>query len=268
LKEKLPVEINPKKWGAHLHQSFNQKGIPLTKNEWRIRRLKNRHKGKRCFIIGNGPSLTTDDLDKLKDEITFASNKIYLAFESTDWRPTYYSVCDDLVALNNKDLIKKVDAIQIHSSVVKSIMEDEQNHWVRCLSQERDWNEWEKFCFSNNLLLGAAMGGSVVYFQMQLAFYMGIKEIVLIGTDYSFNYLDNGDRVLVSSGEKNHFHSEYRKKGEKWNYPNLEKQYGAFKKAKSVFEQRGGIVNASRSTKLDVFPCRSFDEMVESLSCS
>ena len=37
---------------------------------------KNRYPGQRCFILGNGPSLTINDLNWLKGEITFASNRI------------------------------------------------------------------------------------------------------------------------------------------------------------------------------------------------
>lgn len=46
--------------------------------------------GKRCFIIGNGPSLTAQDLDKLKNEDSFAFNRIFYIFNQTDLRPTYY----------------------------------------------------------------------------------------------------------------------------------------------------------------------------------
>ena len=45
----------------------------------KLARLKNIHTGKRCFIIGNGPSLTSSDLDKLRDnnEICFGFNRIF-----------------------------------------------------------------------------------------------------------------------------------------------------------------------------------------------
>ena len=38
-------------------------------------KLKDSHKGKRGFVIANGPSLKMDDLDQLTDEITIASNR-------------------------------------------------------------------------------------------------------------------------------------------------------------------------------------------------
>ena len=43
-------------------------------------RLKGKHRGKRGFIIGNGPSLKNTDLTKLEDEFTFGMNRIYLLF--------------------------------------------------------------------------------------------------------------------------------------------------------------------------------------------
>ncbi len=46
----------------------------------RLAELKDVHKGKRAFIVGNGPSLKQTDLSKLKNEVTFAMNCFYLAF--------------------------------------------------------------------------------------------------------------------------------------------------------------------------------------------
>ncbi len=62
----------------------------------KVRELKDRYRGKRCFLIGNGPSLRIEDLDKLHEhhEITFACNKIYNVFRNTEWRPDFYVMMD------------------------------------------------------------------------------------------------------------------------------------------------------------------------------
>lgn len=102
--------MNPLSY-RHLAVSvLRSSGAPLIKNDINIKALKNKHKGQRCFIVGSGPSLKVDDLNKLKDEVTFACNKIYLAFNDTSWRPTYYSVYDVLVAENNKS---EIDALNL-----------------------------------------------------------------------------------------------------------------------------------------------------------
>ena len=46
----------------------------------KIKKLKDNYIGKRCFIIGNGPSLRIEDLNCLKGEYTFAANRIYEIF--------------------------------------------------------------------------------------------------------------------------------------------------------------------------------------------
>jgi hypothetical protein len=64
-------------------------------------------------VIGNGRSLKVEDLGRVRDEITFASNKGNLAFDETSWRPTYYSVSDVLVAQNNAPAINSLDGLKI-----------------------------------------------------------------------------------------------------------------------------------------------------------
>ena len=50
-----------------------------------LKSVKGKYKGQRCFVLGNGPSLSPDDLNMLKDEITFASNRIYKIFDKQVW---------------------------------------------------------------------------------------------------------------------------------------------------------------------------------------
>ena len=76
--------------GAYLHP-WRRESIR------RLANLKNIHKGKRAFIIGNGPSLKQTDLRKLKNEITFGMNRIYLAFPEWGFTTSYICVTNDLV---------------------------------------------------------------------------------------------------------------------------------------------------------------------------
>ena len=65
----------------------------------RLRDLRRQYAGKgRCFIIGNGPSLNRTDLTKLRDEVTFGVNGLFLKFEEMGFTPTFYVVEDHLVA--------------------------------------------------------------------------------------------------------------------------------------------------------------------------
>ena len=161
--------------------------VPTTIQQWKIRQLRDRHRGRRAFVLGNGPSLQIADVDRLKGEITFASNKIYLAFDQTSWRPTYYSVCDLLVAQNNRDVIHSLDLVQIHGAHVRSTLGEDHGYlYIEDLPNRLDLSP-AVFGFSKNMLLGANGGFSIIYLQLQLAYYMGIRQIYLIGVDFSFN---------------------------------------------------------------------------------
>jgi hypothetical protein len=56
--------------------------------------LQGRHSGRRCFVIGNGPSLAAQDISWLSDEITFATNAFQLHPILERWQPTYYCIID------------------------------------------------------------------------------------------------------------------------------------------------------------------------------
>ena len=68
-------------------------------NKQKLLKFKDIHKGKRCFIVANGPSLKNTDLSLLKDEITLGMNRIYLSAEQNGFTPTYIVVQDIPVQL-------------------------------------------------------------------------------------------------------------------------------------------------------------------------
>ena len=194
----------------------------------RLRALRGRYRGRRGVVIGNGPSLKIDDLDRLQADITFASNKIFLAFDQVAWRPTFYSVTDILVAKNNRDAINGLELVKIFGDSVKGEFPERTDIiWLRELMPPVQ-------SFSEDCSVCAYGGFSVVYYQLQLAFHLGIREVYLIGVDFNFDVpKPSGEvsihgEVIVSEGERNHFHKDYRKPGETWTMPRLDKQLEAF----------------------------------------
>lgn len=63
---------------------------------WLLDSLVGRHKGQRGFVIGNGPSLRQTDMSKLKDEITFGSNRSFLGYEDWGYAFKYWGISDRL----------------------------------------------------------------------------------------------------------------------------------------------------------------------------
>jgi len=54
----------------------------------------NCHKNQRCFVIGNGPSLNSQDLSLLAGELTFVMNSFWKHPIIADWQPNYYCFAD------------------------------------------------------------------------------------------------------------------------------------------------------------------------------
>jgi len=255
-----------------IHQGINRRfDVRISNNDKNIYRLKDLHKGERAFIIGSGHSLRVTDLDVLKSEITFACNKIYLAFEHTLWRPTYYSVSDKLVAENNKQIINTLCVNKIFvSSVYNYFSNSKDITWLMDLGQP-NYHSSDKFKFSSDLLRGVYHGWTITYTMLQMAFYMGIKEVYLLGIDYYYDLpmsSKNDEKILVCEGEINHFHNNYRTRGEKWSFPELDKQYKAFSAADIFFKNSGrNIINTSEGTKLDLFPKYDLSSFIAKREC-
>ena len=226
--------------------------------------LKNKHSNDRAFIIGNGPSLNVYDVGLLKDEVTFAANKIWLLFDQTEWRPTYYSVTDKLVMKQNIANISKVNS---DLKFFPDFMDNEINKVIPNSIYFKESAGSMNF----NLKDGLDIGPTVVYTLIGISIYMGIGEIYLLGLDHDFtvpeqyrSFKKGDSNVIVSGGEVNHFHKDYRKKGEKWAQPELELLEEYYKKVKKYADMNNiKIYNASRCSKLEVFDRICLDDVLQ-----
>ncbi len=87
----IPRDLARRLWPSEVRRSLvlsvwaAQEALDLVNpafwsNHRRIEHFRDRHRGERCFILGNGPSLIRLDLSKLRGERTFGLNRIYLLF--------------------------------------------------------------------------------------------------------------------------------------------------------------------------------------------
>ena len=244
-----------------IHSSFAKRGLPLTRSDRSLKRLEGIYKGRRCFVLGNGPSLRVEDLDKLLGEVTFAANKIYLLFPKTKWRPSFYNVEDDLVAKQNIEAINTVHGpIKFfHDGFQKWLADDYETVWYRVDDFPLPFPQ-----FSLDPLCRCSWGGSVTYINLQMAVFMGVQEIYLLGVDFSFleSSTKKDDFFMVHDGEVNHFSPDYRKPGEIWNPPLIDVQKEALEYCVKFCSDRGiNIYNATRGGKLEAFPRVDFDSL-------
>lgn len=240
--------------------------IFLRENEKKIYSLKNRHHGERCFIIGNGPSLNSIDLTKLKNEVTFGVNAIYTNKEKMDFLPTYYVVEDIFVAEDRKEEINEFKGSQkFFGNYFKYCLTENKNvNWLNVRFRYDDYKNFPHF--SKNALRQVWTGGTVSYINLQLAYYMGFSEVYLIGFDHNYTIPKdvkvNGTEILSLGDDVNHFNKDYFGKGKRWHDPRVDRMELSYLKAKKYYEKDGRqIFNASPGSKLNVFPLKEYNSI-------
>ena len=215
---------------------------------------KNIHDGEDCVIIGNGPSLRVQDLDKLYQLHipTFACNRVTLVFDQTKWRPTYYFISDEKILEGYTD---HVDGVPENHRFFPKTFRDKGLHGVFYGGGPEAHDYTKEGMFSLDASDGVYGGGSVTTEMLQFAYYMGFRNIYLIGVDFSYavnNPLNN--QTYAYQGEQNYFIKGYLKPGEIAAIPNVQANLLAFHAAKEAAEANGfSIKNATRGGKLEVF---------------
>ncbi len=224
--------------------------------------IKDKYCGKRCFIIGNGPSLTAEDLNKLQNEITFASNKIYNIFSETKWRPTFYTVFDDFI-IREKNTVKDIDSFSCGMKFFRkeAFLPTYKLHEPKCYIHS--WSSRKYLnnpVFSQDLKKGVYSIATVTYISLQLAAYMGFHEIYLLGMDNKYANTRNKDGSIVHDKTiKTYFNSNQTNEkniGATWEM-NIAYQCAEDFSRKNGFR----IYNATRGGALEVFERVDFDSL-------
>jgi hypothetical protein len=218
-------------------------------NKAMLAKYHNKHKGQRCFIVANGPSLKKTDLTKLKDEVTIGMNRMYMNAGEMGFMPTYIVVQDIAIQLVQfRDDLDALDHLpKFFNWNARSLFTKKDNlAFIRS-----DYSPQ----FSTDLTKTTWGGHSVTAVCMQLAFYMGFDEVYLVGKDHNYEQTGTPGALVYSTGdEKNHFVQGYYKKGMAWRIPDYKGEELAYRMARETFEKHGRIVkDATIDGKLDVF---------------
>lgn len=162
----------------------------------KIIKFKDKYEGQRCFIVGSGPSLTMDDLESIKDEVSFGVNSDYKVYDKTSWRPKYYAILDDnAFGIFGEECYKN----EVYDAFFYSMYHTEEvPNGVRlvdnCACHFMIGTLWNKFMpklfpiakYSEDISDVVYSGKTVVYSVIQIAAYMGFKEIYLLGVDCNY----------------------------------------------------------------------------------
>jgi len=242
----------------------------------RLKKMHGRYRGKRCFIMGNGPSLNEMELDLFKDDFVWASNKCYLLFDRISWRPSFYVAVDKRVVPDIRDQISKliVDLPEtmfyfpVRFRVRSGLPSAPHVYWYREVDYQRSTEFRDMFTVDASKWVSNVK--TVTIAALQLAVYLGFNPIYLIGCDTSYSIpesveVENNDpNLLVSSrnDDPNHFDPSYFGKKNKWHAPHPEKMISHYRKAQKICEFIGvRVFNATIGGKLEVFPRVNYKDL-------
>lgn len=240
-------------------------------DSWYLKTLKGIHAGKRCFIIGNGPSLSSDDLDRLKGEYTFAANRIYEIFDRTDWRPTFYISVDSDFLRENWEQLSSYDlghmfvrtsekkALSLGYPIEKLTRIAMLGDLEYRINRPKIWNDVSSY-ISVDVSNHFSEGRTVTFDSIQLAIYMGFTEIYLLGVDFSYS-------TVIDAQGKEHMNGSaqdyFKGKMPHMSYQLYKTNLHAYQVAKEYCDNHGIIIkNATRGGKLEVFNRINFDELL------
>jgi hypothetical protein len=174
---------------------FRELGFVTHQGEERVRlpylldAFHNRHRGQRCFVVGNGPSLGQLDMSRLKDEITLGSNRCFLGYEEWGYPFTYWGVYDKYQIETYHRVYESgvpEDTVKFFPVEYAPVMDVANGCPVNI-----NWPGKVDRSFSANPD-GVYVGFTVTYMLLQIAACMGCDPIVLIGADHRYELSRRG----------------------------------------------------------------------------
>ncbi|MCE5230208.1 hypothetical protein LLG95_11495 [bacterium] len=141
-----------------------------------------RHKGRRCFVVGNGPSLNQIDMTRLRDEITIGANRCYLGYPKWGFHFNYWCVVDQLQVEDygaGHVAALPAETPKFYPLEYLTYLQPPNGCPVNLHYGRRpDFTPFGDSFYR---------GHTVVTLMLQLAVLMGCDPIVLVGVDHSYN---------------------------------------------------------------------------------
>jgi len=172
----------------------NKAVLSLNKN------LKNTKVGKRCFIMGTGPSIKDQDILRLKNEYTFVVNNFFKHERFKELRPKFFAYIDPAgfhdgadsnywseQFFGNADLINSVPMTSFFHIKAQNLLETKnlfKSHNVHYLVTDGFFKE--NLNFNTDISKVIPNSKNVIISCIVIAAYMGFEEIYLLGCEHDF----------------------------------------------------------------------------------
>ncbi len=267
---------------------FNFLNPIILRSHIHLKRFGGKFAGKRCYIMGNGPSLSKTPLERLDGEIVWGLNRCYLLFNEISWRPRFVVAVDNLVVPDiadeiNEEVKKNPGSTFFFPSefLMRRVLKTSCNIiWFIQRAMEPELGPAGYFSEKPYVFLRTPY--TVTITAIQLAVFFGFNPIYLIGCDTAYkipasverkkSVVDPTTRKRIGGFEirsrldndPNHFSSSYFGAGSRWHYPNVESMFSGYQMVKMACDRLGvKIYNATAGGKLEVFPRMDFSKSLQ-----
>ena len=271
----FPASRKPIAWLRYTARRIRLRILKL--RDPRLVALKDKYKGQRCFILGNGPSLMKRDMSALKNEVTFGANALFKHFDELGFKTTFWSHVD---ITYTEDWWNEINAFK---GVTKFVA------FKNCFGYELGSSDIivlnssqpvgpdpdvPEPRFSTDATDHVYHSNTVTYIALQLAYHMGFSEVYLVGVDHDYGILPDlfptGKPIItaenIEMANSVHFGDSHYKIGDRMGIPKFHFMEAGYRLARAEFEADGRrVVNATEGGKLEIFERESLDDVLARL---
>ena len=223
--------------------------ISVKRSSNRLNRFHNCHKGERIIIVCNGPSLNKTDFSLVRGEMCMGLNKIYLGFKRFKFYPRYYVAINKRVIEQSADSIRKLNCINFIKDLGNGnnpLSETALTYLIKSRPKQS---------FHRDLSQGFFEGYTVTFAALQIAYYMGFSQVVIVGMDHKYDYKGAPNESNILKGkDPNHFDPNYFSE-QTWDNPDLDNSEKYYVMARTEFEKDGRqIIDCTIDGACQIFP--------------
>ena len=154
----------------------------------RNKELKNKHKGGRCFIVLNGPSISNYDLTELENEIVICANFFYLSKYFDVVKPDYCCISDSDAF--HGGLLERVHEMMKKYPDMKYILNKKAYKVLDAGEREKSYFVYgmhmpHLYRIKGDLTKNSSSFINVSAFCILCAVYMGFDKIYILGNDFA-----------------------------------------------------------------------------------
>lgn len=247
--------------------------------------LKNIYKGKRCFILGSGPSINMEDLKPLKNEIVFALNNFYVHEDFAEVMsgnvPKYYMAApihlpqsevewkswfEDMEKYMPEDTNMLFGLNEYHSNIKYifdkyGIFKKHKINWYFSGVITGEYYNLDKKDIDMTNMVWSA--NTVSIYALIAAIYMGFDKIYLLGMDHNHMCISEKDARFYKKAIHQKDELKRLLNGKSYSKLAFESLSKIFKSYEILNKQKSKIINLSTNTTIDIFEKKLLKKIID-----